>query len=340
MIGKMMLPHLGGTPAVWNTCMVFFQAVLLLGYSYAHATTTWLSPRLRLLLHAAVLVIPVIVFPITVAETWAPAAAANPIPAVLGLLFVTAGLPFFVVSTTAPLLQKWFAGTNHPQAKDPYFLYGASNLGSMLALVIYPAIVEPSLAVAAQSVWWSVGYGMLAALVLCCAAVVWLSPTPAPALEGEKKFAKGGKNGGGFKGSAEFTRARPAGRRSAHAEPLPPAAGEAPTARERLYWILLAFVPSSLMLGATTYITTDVAAIPLLWVLPLGLYLLSFILVFSRLPDFVHKIMVVALPLLVLLQIFIMMSKLGKLPMWGQIGIHLVVLFAAAMVCHGELARR
>jgi hypothetical protein len=210
----------------------------------------------------------------------------------------------------------------------------------MLALVIYPALVEPSLAVAAQSVWWSVGYGLLAALVLCCAAVVWLSPTPAPVLDGEKKFAKGGKNGGGFKGSAEFTRARPAGRRTAHPEPLPPAAGEAPTARERLYWVLLAFVPSSLMLGATTYITTDVAAIPLLWVLPLGLYLLSFILVFSRLPEIVHKIMVVALPLLVLLQIFIMMSKLGKLPMWGQIGIHLVVLFAAAMVCHGELARR
>jgi hypothetical protein len=349
MIGKMMLPHLGGTPAVWNTCMVFFQAVLLLGYSYAHATTTWLSPRFRLLLHAIILVIPVIVFPIRIAETWAPAGESNPIPAVLGLLFVTAGLPFFVVSTTAPLLQKWFAGTDHPQANDPYFLYGASNLGSMLALVAYPAIVEPHLKVDAQSVWWSFGYGLLAVLVLCCAAVVWLSPAPEPALAGEKKFsraARGAERGTRSEGGTALRTARSTsikGARNDGSAPFRAPRSElepAPTPLERLRWVALAFVPSSLMLGATTYITTDIAAIPLLWVLPLGLYLISFILVFSRLPDKVHKVMVVALPLLILLQMFIMMSNLGKLPMWGRIGIHLVVLFVTAMVCHGELARR
>ncbi|HXG12437.1 MAG TPA: hypothetical protein VNK04_21955 [Gemmataceae bacterium] len=351
MIGKMMLPHLGGTPAVWNTCMVFFQAVLLLGYAYAHATTTWLSLRARILLHAVVLLIPVVVLPISVAETWAPRADANPVPAVLGLLFITAGLPFFVVSTSAPLLQKWFASTGHPAARDPYFLYGASNLGSMLALVAYPALVEPHFNVAQQSVYWSLGYGALAVLTLGCAALVWTSGTTAPAEAEGKKEGKWAKLEPGPRGSTGITpppplRPAPArpGRRP-RPEPGPRPLETAVTPLERLHWVALAFVPSSLMLGATTYITTDVAAIPLLWVLPLGLYLLSFILVFSRLPGFIHKAMVVALPLLLLLLVFMMMSNIPgrsfffSALVW-KIGIHLLVLFVAAMVCHGELARR
>src|SRR5208282_4455874 len=138
MVGKMMLPLLGGTPAVWNTCMVFFQAALLAGYAYAHAMTTWLGTRRQVLLHTGLIFLPLLVLPIGLVSGWVPPDNSNPIPWLLGLLTVSIGLPFFVLSSSAPLLQKWFANTDHPSAKDPYFLYAASNLGSMLALLSYP----------------------------------------------------------------------------------------------------------------------------------------------------------------------------------------------------------
>src|SRR5262249_1567544 len=144
MIAKMVLPLLGGTPAVWNTCMVFFQAALLVGYAYAHAITNWFSVRRQVQLHTLLLFIPIVVLPIGVAG-WFPEPERNPIPWLLTLLSVSVGLPFFVLSTSAPLLQKWFANTGHPAGKDPYFLYAASNLGSMLALLAYPTLVEPFL---------------------------------------------------------------------------------------------------------------------------------------------------------------------------------------------------
>src|SRR4051812_5187012 len=142
MVGKMMLPLLGGTPAVWNTCMVFFQAVLLAGYGYAHATTAWLGPRRQALLHLGVLTVPFLFFlingPLAIDERWISGHEGNPIPALLLVLTVSVGVPMFVVCSSAPLLQTWFCSTDHPAARDPYFLYGASNLGSMLALVGYP----------------------------------------------------------------------------------------------------------------------------------------------------------------------------------------------------------
>src|SRR5262249_4384076 len=145
MIGKMILPYLGGTPAVWNTCMVFFQAALLAGYAYAHATTSWLGVRKQAILQTVVLLLPLLVLPVGVIPGLIPQGGPNPTWGVLALLAASVGLPFFVVSTSAPLLQKWFAGTGHRMADDPYFLYGASNLGSLLALVSYPALVEPNL---------------------------------------------------------------------------------------------------------------------------------------------------------------------------------------------------
>src|SRR5262249_4099518 len=144
MITKMILPSLGGTPAVWNTCMVFFQAALLAGYAYAHASTGWLGARRQVLLHAVLIFLPFLVLPIGVASGGVSTDDGNPIPWLLALLIVSVGLPFIVLSTSAPLLQKWFARTGHPSAKDPYFLYAASNLGSMLALLGYPIIVEPN----------------------------------------------------------------------------------------------------------------------------------------------------------------------------------------------------
>ena len=150
MIARMVLPLMGGSPAVWNTCMVFFQAALLAGYAYAHATTAWLGARRQAALHAGILLLPLLFLPLGIPQEWIRSlpAGTNPGPWLLGLLFATVGLPFAVVSTTAPLLQRWFSRTGHPAAGDPYFLYGASNLGSMLALLGYPLVVEPNLRLA------------------------------------------------------------------------------------------------------------------------------------------------------------------------------------------------
>ena len=166
MFARMVLPLLGGTPAVWNTCMVFFQAALLVGYLYAHLSTRWLGVRKQAMLHCGVLFLPLLVMPLAVSQEWSPPAGGNPIGWLLLVLTVSIGLPFFVVSSSAPLLQKWFSATGHHTARDPYYLYAASNLGSMLALLAYPVIVEPLLRLGEQSRLWSGGYLLLIGLVL------------------------------------------------------------------------------------------------------------------------------------------------------------------------------
>jgi SAM-dependent methyltransferase len=291
MIGKMILPLLGGTPAVWNTCMVFYQAVLLAGYAYAHFSTSWLGARKQAALHLVLLALPFLFLPLTV-NTDIIKGGENPILGLLLLLSMTVGLPMFVVSASAPLLQKWFADTSHPSAKDPYFLYGASNLGSMLALLAYPTVVEPNLRLGQQSIDWTVAYGILAGLTALCAVFLWRSPQnvetkPAESLPtsvGRSSEAiqpsKHGIIRGGRHEHAITTDRRDTG---PSGEFSPTLTGDVTWLRV-LRWVALAFVPSSLMLGATTYITTDIAAIPLLWVTPLALYLLSFIIVFSHVP--------------------------------------------------------
>jgi hypothetical protein len=333
MVGKMLLPYLGGTPAVWNTCMVFFQALLLAGYSYAHVTTSWLGVRRQTWVHLAVLLLPALTLPIALNKSLVPQGQENPIFGAFLVLLLAAGLPFFAVATTAPLLQKWFADTGHPAAKDPYFLYGASNLGSMLALLSYPLLVEPAITLQLQSKLWAAAYGLLVLLTVLCALT--LRRAPATALGGKQ------------------------------ATPGPETPAARPGLTTRLHWIVLAFVPSSLMLGVTTYLTTDIAAIPFLWVLPLALYLLSFILVFSRIPEVVHQVMCLVLPPLILYFIFLQFSGLNGsslsayflrgregpslsaiMSAWATgerteaILVHLLTLFVVAMVCHGELARR
>src|SRR5437870_3094233 len=203
MVAKMVLPLLGGTPAVWNTCMVFFQAALLAGYAYAHATTGWLGTRRQVLLHVVLMALPLLVLPIGLSG-WAPPADANPIPSLLLMLTLSVGLPFFILSASAPLLQKWFAATDHPSAKDPYFLYAASNVGSMLALFAYPALVEPNLHLKAdkwfafdtQSGLWALGYGVLVILMLACAWVVWQGPNNGIA-RAKKRFEENAATGEG-----------------------------------------------------------------------------------------------------------------------------------------------
>src|SRR6266851_118236 len=173
MIGKMITPLLGGTPAVWNTCMVFFQAILLAGYAYSHGTTAWLGVRKQAGLHLAILVVPFLFFPLAINKSLISGGEENPIPSLLLLLTFSVGAPFFVVSTSAPLLQKWFADTDHPSANDPYFLYAASNLGSMLTLLGYPLVVEPNLTLKSQGMTWMIGYGLLVLLIGACAVYLW-----------------------------------------------------------------------------------------------------------------------------------------------------------------------
>ena len=319
MIGKMLLPQLGGTPAVWNTCMVFFQAMLLFGYGYTHLLTTTQTTRRQVVIQAICLVLPFAVLPFALGA-WAPPTEANPVFSLLGKLLVMAGLPFFAVSTTAPLLQRWFAETGHPAARDPYFLYGASNLGSIVGLSLYPAVIEPWLPVMAspgddtletQVHLWTAGFALFVAMTIVCAVIVWhtggraASPTIASSADALNE-------------AAPITLAR------------------------RLRWIGLAAVPSSLMLGVTTYMTTDIAAIAFFWILPLGLYLLTFILVFARWPivwtGTPHRVMLAVQPVFVLLLVFKMISK-AVLPTWAEFLIHLSAFFTTTLVCHGELAR-
>jgi hypothetical protein len=305
MFAKMILPLLGGTPAVWNTCMVFYQAALLAGYLYAHAAPKWLGVRRQAAFHLGLLLLIVLTLPIGISQGWTPRPTVNPIPWLLLLLLVSVGLPFFAISTTAPLLQKWFSHTGHPTAHDPYFLYGASNLGSMLALVGYPLLVEPYLRLKHQVWAWSGGYVVLLALISLCAVMLWRA-TAAEA--------------GGTEANCIATAA----------EPL--------TVGRRVWWVLLAFAPSSLLLGVTTYITTDIAAVPLLWVIPLAIYLLTFVLVFARRPLLSHNLMVLAEPIFILpiIIIFFWGSKAGG---WPVLFLHLIAFFLIAMVCHGELMK-
>src|SRR5918999_1400065 len=187
MFAKFILPLFGSTPAVWTGSMMFFQMALLIGYLYVHATTAWLGTRKQAVLHLAVVLLPLLVLPLAVpADEWAPSSEANPIFLLLGLLLVSVGLPFFAISTTNPLVQRWLADTDHPAARDPYFLYRASNLGSVIGLLGYPLLVERELTLDTQGIWWSVGYRLLVVLVVLCAALLWRSAPAARGEEGER----------------------------------------------------------------------------------------------------------------------------------------------------------
>jgi spermidine synthase len=312
MVGKMILPLMGGTPNVWNTCMVFFQAVLLLGYAYAHGSVRLFGVRRQPLFHLPLLLCPLIVLPITMGGASTEPSMKHPTSWLLVQLLLGVGLPFFLVSATAPLLQMWFSRTGHQSAKDPYFLYSASNVGSLLALLGYPFFIERSLRLSEQSLSWMYVYWLLIVLIIGCALVMWF--------------------------------ARRSASRPVVAENPGDGAGDRANEREhvqvtmglRLWWIFLAFVPSSMMLGVTTYITTNIAPVPLLWVLPLALYLLTFVLVFARTQIIPHRLMINLLPFLVapLALATVQLARLWWIP------VHLLMFFVAAMVCHGELVRR
>ena len=302
MFAKFVLPSFGSTPAVWNTSLVFFQTALLLAYLYAHASTRRLGVRRQAALHLVLVVLAAVALPIVAPDDFRPGEA--PVLSLLGLLALSVGLPFFIVSSTAPLLQRWLSSTDHPAARDPYFLYRASNLGSVIGLLGYPLAMEPRLRLAVQGEAWSVGYGLLVLLLAASAVVLWRSaPAPtAPEPEEERE------------------------------EPVTP--------RRRLRWVGLAFVPSGLMLGVTAFLTIDLAPVPLLWALPLSIYLLSFVVAFSATERArrVHRAMVLVLPwVAILLSILLLVH--AREPLWIVMPIHLLAFGVVALVCHGELAR-
>ena len=321
MFARMVLPMLGGAPSVWNTALVFYQVTLLAGYAYAHFLTRTLGVRRQAIVHLVLVAAAFVCLPIAVPHGWSPPTDHSPVPWMLGLLAVGIGLPFFVVSTTGPLIQKWFHESHHESARDPYFLYAASNAGSMIGLLGYPLLIEPRLRLATQSAMWTTGYGLLAALIFGCAVVLMRN--------GKLGLRAGVTPTGGDDPPATGTELDLA--------EFDPRLRERITVPRRLWWVLLAFVPSSLMMGVTSHITTDVAAIPLLWVLPLALYLLSFILVFAKRPILPVPVMGRALPMTVLPLIIVMQSRALD-PLRLIVALHLLVLFVAAMVCHGRLA--
>ena len=305
MFARFVLPLLGGAPAVWTTAMLFFQSALLLAYLYAHWSTRRFGARRQAALHLALVAAALLVLPLGVPDGWIPPVESSPVPWLLLLLFVSVGAPFFVVSSTAPLLQSWLADTDHPDGRDPYFLYRASNIGSVIGLVSYPLLVERELTLDSQSWMWSAGYGLLAVLLSASAIVMWRSRRP------------------------------PAAATRVHEDEPKEQIG----AVRRVRWVALAFVPSSLMLGATSAMTTNLAPIPLLWVLPLSLYLISFILVFSRGEGAGpwHRCALYAMPPLVVVLAGMVGIGINE-PLWLVIGVHLVAFFAVALAMHGELA--
>ncbi len=299
MAARMVLPRLGGSPAVWNTSLAFFQAALLAGYAYAHALQRIVSLKRQMAAHLAVVVLAAAVLPLRISQAFGPPSIDQPAIWLLGVLAVSIGAPFAALSATAPLLQAWYARLAGTADKDPYVLYAASNLGSLLALVSYPVLVEPLLRLKMQSLAWSTGYGLFVILLLALAARARRAPVVDAAL----------------------------------APPAAPVAWKA-----RLIWIGLSAATSSLLLGVTAHITQDVASAPFLWVIPLALYLLSFVIAFQGRP---------AIPPAVALYlqaasvpVAAALYSLLQAPWLAQLGFNLAAFFFTALVCHQALAAR
>lgn len=309
MVAKMVLPILGGAPMVWNSCVMFFQLALLAGYGYAYGASRQQNVRRQLILHAGLLLIPFIVLPVMIDRGSAAPPDGNPVGWLLVLLAGTIGLPFLVLSSTASMLQLWFSRTNHPAARDPYFLYVASNLGSLLALVSYPVLVEPLLTLGAQSRLWAGGYAAFVALTGACALTSWRQRSGARVSSIDQDDALGNRES-----NAPISTAR------------------------RARWVAASFVPSSLMLAVTSYLTTDIAAVPLLWIVPLALYLLTFVVAFSSRAGEAQTLARRAVPLLVVTLVLHMTTR-AYVPLLMAFPLHLAAFVFVALLCHGELAR-
>ena len=295
----MLLPRLGGTPAVWNTCMLFFQILLLAGYSYVLVTTSWMEARKQAVLHTVLLLLSCLYLPLTLTGN-AGDISEHHYPALwlFAYLLSAIGLPIFLISTTSPLLQKWFTHAGH---EDPYFLFAVSNAGSLLALISYPVLLEPNLKLSRQTHIWAVAYVVFLVLSLGCMLVLWKS-SRAERVSESKDLQK-----------------------------------PSISLKQRLYWILLAFIPASLLFGVTTYITTEIAPTPLLWTIPLALYLVTFVLAFAGKHLLPAPIANAALGALALLLTLVLAANATE-PTTAIVLLHLCFFFVAATICHNKLA--
>jgi hypothetical protein len=320
MTGKQLLPLAGGTPAVWNTCLVFFQAGLLLGYLYAHALSRpGRSIGLQLAIHVGILVLG---FALVLSLGWLkpnpeliPDDANVPVLGLLLGLTVSVGAPFFVLSATAPLLQKWFAAADQ---RDPYPLYAASNAGSLIGLFAYPFLIEPVLTLPGQRLTWVTAFAVCGGLIGLCGLAAWLK---------------------GQTLTRRVTQAAPKVMLSLDE-------GSKLVANSRselatlpvLRWVALAALTASLLISVTTHITTDIAPVPLLWVVPLGLYLLSFIIVFARWPDQLQRFVGRVVPM-ALCGLLIALATRATDPPGVVAAVHLIAFVLVCLLCHGELAK-
>ena len=303
MIAKLVLPTLGGSPAVWNTSLAFFQAALLVGYAYAHLLQRLGSVRRQAIVHGVVLVAAALALPLRVSHALGEPGALPPALWLVGVLTLSIGAPFAALSATAPLVQAWYARvrSGKADATNPYVLYAASNLGSLIALLAYPVIVEPVLRLSTQRLAWSLGYAVFVLLMAVVAAIAWSARETGL---GETQVAPDQKI----------------------------------TWLDRLIWVALAAAPSSLMLGVTSHITTDIASAPFLWVAPLALYLLTFIIAFQARPLIAprHALIFQAAVVLACFVTFALPTKIFLV----QLGLNLTAFFLTALVCHQALAAR
>lgn len=302
MFAKMVLPRLGGAAAIWSVAMVFFQSALLLGYAYAHLLSRTLSPGPSALVHLGLLAIAAATLPVGIAHGFETAPQQGLEVWLLALFTASIGLPFVALAATAPLLQNWFAASSHPQATNPYLLYAASNLGSFVALMTYPFAVEPLLTLRTQIQLWSLGYFLLTLLIVVAAVI-----------------------GAG------------AAKRSINQ--ASPGTATAPTTTERAMWTVLAAIPAGLVIAVTAAISVDLAAAPFLWVLPLSLYLLTFVAIFRERAWVAHSLVLKLVPFAVV-ALVATASTLVR-PYFGLLLVmHLASFLVIALACHGELYRR
>lgn len=301
MIGKMLLPLVGGTPAGWIVAMAFFQLMLLGGYFLAHLLSRF-TPRVHALLFSATLAVGAIVLPVYLPVSLEGIDTPGPVD-IFKLLFMTVGLPFLALSTTSSTIQRLFTTTSHKDSADPYFLYGASNLGSFAGLLLYPIVIEPLLPLSAQSQQWMLGYVGLIVLTLLCLAAAGKKQPEAPA--------------------AENTDTKPV------------------DLKLKLQWVLLAFIPSALMLAVTTHLTTDIFSAPMMWVLPLAIYLLTFVIAFARKPPLNVKNVTQFHPILVAVTLGIMfLCRTSPVAVsWYAVFLHLAAFGATALACHMHLVQ-
>jgi hypothetical protein len=303
MFTRMILPILGGSPAVWSVAMVFFQSMLLGGYLYAHVLMQVRRPAIGAAVHVLLLITAGLTLPLSIAKGWGEPPTAGTAIWLIGLFTVSIGLPFFALAANNPLLQAWFVRTGHAGGKDPYFLYAASNIGSFLALLSYPVLFEPTFTLRAQGLFWSGGFWLLFALIVGCGTLLLRAPASAT-----------------------------------HASDIAASAGPAPSWSLIGRWMFLAAVPSGLLVAVTAHITTDVAAAPFLWVIPLSLYLLTWVIVFQTRPLLPHGLMLKLLPAAIVgIVALLSVSQSGRLAL--NLGGHLLGFFVIAMASHGELAR-